>query len=162
MEPKDEARDLKELLGVEVSMRGDVPVLEVPREDLARVAERLRDDPGLRFDYPADLTCYDTGTSFVLWYRLYSMERNRSAVMRVTLDRNDPWVPSLTPVWPGLNWHERECFDLYGVRFPGHPDGEDPAVLRILLPEDWEGHPFRKDYQPVFSGNPLHGPQERN
>jgi NADH:ubiquinone oxidoreductase subunit C len=61
-----------------------------------------------------------------------------------------------------MSWHEREGFDLYGVRFAGHPEEGDPARMRILLPEDWEGHPFRQDYVPVFSGNPLHGPQERN
>ncbi|MGC8667199.1 MAG: NADH-quinone oxidoreductase subunit C [Chthonomonadales bacterium] len=161
----DEIADIERILGPSVEsvwVRGGVPGVEVKPEDLPNVARRLREHPNLQFDYPADLACYDTGSALVLWYRLYSMDHNRTVVMRVTLDREDPRVPSLTAVWPGLNWHERECFDLYGVRFEGHPDGEDPAVLRILLPEDWEGHPFRKDYQPVFTGDPLHGPQERN
>jgi NADH-quinone oxidoreductase subunit C len=61
-----------------------------------------------------------------------------------------------------MNWHERECYDLFGVRFHGHPEEDDPARMRILLPEDWIGHPFRRDYEPVFTRNPLHGPQERN
>lgn len=165
MEQKDEAEKLKTMLGdavEDVSFRSGVPVIQATPEELLNVARRLREDPSLLFDYPADLACYDTGSEFVLWYRLYSMERNQTAILRVTVGREDPRVPSLTSIWPGFNWHERECFDLYGIRFDGHPDGEDPAVLRILLPEDWEGHPFRKDYQPVFSGDPLHGPQERN
>jgi len=120
----------------------------------------LRDELGC--DYPADLTAWDTGQAFVLWLRIVSLARGRTVIMRVEIDRENPVVPSLTPVWPGMNWHEREMFDLYGIRFAGHPEGEDPARLRILLPEDWEGFPFRKDYQPVFSGDPLHGPQETN
>ena len=120
----------------------------------------LRDESG--FDYPADLTAWDTGEEFVVWYRLYSMADNRTAILRVQLSREQPEVPSVTHIWPGVNWHERECFDLYGIQFKGHPDSGDPQQMRILLPEDWEGHPFRNDYEPVFSGDPLHGPQETN
>jgi len=63
------------------------------------------------------------------------------AHLRVRLDRQAPVLPTLTTIWPAANWHERECFDLFGVRFEGHPD-----LRRILLPEDWVGHPLRKDY----------------
>jgi NADH-quinone oxidoreductase subunit C len=126
-------------------------------QDLSRC---LRDELG--YDYPADLAARDTGEEIVLWYRLYSMARDRTAIVHVRLDRDNPTVTSVTSIWPGMNWHERECFDLFGIRFPGHPDNDDPARMRILLPEDWEGHPFRKDYEPVFSGDPLHGPQETN
>ncbi len=127
---------------------------------LSDVCRYLRDEG--QFDYPADLTAYDTGEQFVLWLRLYSVSLNVSAIVTVSLMREKPVAPSLTSIWPGTNWHEREIFDLYGIRFTGHPDGDDSEVLRILLPEDWEGHPFRKDYEPVFSGDPLHGPQETN
>lgn len=136
--------------------------LDVTPAGLLAVCQTLRDDPTCSFDYPADLTAYDTGEQFVLWYRLYSMSHHRNAVLHVVLNRDHPVVPSVTSIWPGMNWHERECFDLYGIEFTGHPDMEGPARMRILLPEDWEGHPFRKDYTPVFSGNPLHGPQETN
>jgi NADH-quinone oxidoreductase subunit C len=134
----------------------------VMSEDLLTFCRYLRDESKLRFDYPADLTARDTGEEILLWYRLYSLRHNRTALLMVRLPREAPLVDSVTPLWPGMNWHERECFDLFGVRFTGHPEGEDPARLRLLLPEDWEGHPFRHDYAPVFSGNPLHGPQERN
>jgi len=136
--------------------------LDVTPAGLSEVCRFLRDDPACAYDYPADLTAYDTGQAFVIWYRLYSMIRHRTAILHVTLSRENPVVPSVTSIWPGMNWHERECFDLYGIEFTGHPDRGDPARMRILLPEDWEGHPFRKDYEPVFSGDPLHGPQETN
>lgn len=136
--------------------------LTVAPEQLLALCTYLRDEPALAFDYPADLTARDTGEQIILWYRLVSMKHNRTALLHVILPLNDPMVDSVTPLWPGMNWHERECFDLFGVRFRGHPDDGDPARMRILLPEDWEGHPFRHDYEPVFSGNPLHGPQERN
>lgn len=141
---------------------GEEMRLDVTPPGLLAVCRFLRDDPALAFDYPADLTAYDTGEQFILWYRLYSMAHKRTVILRVVLSRERPVVPSVTPLWPGMNWHERECFDLFGIEFTGHPDSGDPAQMRILLPEDWEGHPFRKDYEPVFSGDPLHGPQETN
>lgn len=127
---------------------------------LAAVCRYLRDDGG--YDYPADLTAWDTGEEFTVWYRLYSMAENKTAILKVHLNRDKPELPSVTSVWPGMNWHERECFDLFGIGFIGHPDSSDPQLMRILLPEDWEGHPFRKDYEPIFTGDPLHGPQETN
>ncbi|HZP83727.1 MAG TPA: NADH-quinone oxidoreductase subunit C [Chthonomonadaceae bacterium] len=136
--------------------------LTIAPESLAALCHYLRDEPSLAFDYPADLTARDTGEQIVLWIRLVSMRHNRTALLHVVLPCENPVVSSLTPIWPGMNWHERECFDLFGIRFLGHPDDGDPARMRILLPEDWEGHPFRHDYEPVFSGDPLHGPQERN
>lgn len=136
--------------------------LTVLPEALAALCTYLHDEPSLAFDYPADLAARDTGEQIVLWYRLVSMRDRRTALLHVVLPRDEPVVDSVTSVWPGMNWHERECFDLFGVRFTGHPEDDDPARMRILLPADWEGHPFRRDYTPVFSGNPLHGPQERN
>lgn len=124
------------------------------------VCKWLRDEGG--FDYPADFTAWDTGEQIIVWLRLYGIESRRTATVRTTLSREEPRLTSLTGVWPGVDWHEREVFDLYGVQFTGHPDADDPSRMRILLPEDWEGHPFRKDYEPVFAGNPLHGPQETN
>ena len=74
-------------------------------------------------------------------YHLYSMIHNRSLRLKVLLPSDDPVVPSVVEVYPAANWSEREIFDLLGVTFTGHPD-----MRRILLPEDWEGHPLRKDY----------------
>lgn len=136
--------------------------IDVMAEDLLAVCQRLRDDPAQAFDYPADLLAWDTGEQFVLRYRLHSMAHNRTTLLQISLPHDHPVVPSVTGIWPGMNWHERECFDLFGIEFTGHPDSGDPVQMRILLPEDWVGHPFRKDYSPVFEGDPLHGPQETN
>jgi NADH-quinone oxidoreductase subunit C len=154
-------RRFGESLPLSVSANGDIH-LEVTAEQLSDAAALLHDDPTLQFDYPADLTAWDSGEEFVLWYRLHAMARNRTAILKVKLPRDAPQVPTVTPVWPGMNWHERECFDLYGIRFLGHPDQHDDMLMRILLPEDWQGHPFRRDYEPLFSDDPLHGPQARN
>ncbi len=136
--------------------------VEVGRAGLHAVACVLRDHPDCLLTYPADLCATDTGDAIVLWYRLWSMARRITAIITVNLPRETPEVVTLTDVWPGLDWHERETFDLFGVHFVGHPRVQDPARMRILLPEDWVGHPFRKDYEPVFSDDPLHGPQETN
>jgi NADH-quinone oxidoreductase subunit C len=165
VEEVDDLVQLHALFGeaiLEASQVGDELRLRIAPERLAAVCEHLRDSPVFAFDYPADLAARDTGEEIVLWYRLVSMGHRRTALIHVSLPRDLPEVESATPIWPGLNWHERECFDLFGVRFRGHPDQDDPARMRILLPEDWEGHPFRRDYEPVFTGDPLHGPQERN
>jgi NADH:ubiquinone oxidoreductase subunit C len=136
--------------------------LEVTPEGLLAVCEALKLRPEFAFDYPADLTAWDTGESFVVWYRLWSMQNKRTAIVRVTVSREDAEVPSVTYIWPGFNWFEREAYDLYGIRFLGHPEQDDPARMRILMPEDWVGFPFRKDFEPVFEDDPLHGPQRPN
>jgi NADH-quinone oxidoreductase subunit C len=74
-------------------------------------------------------------------YHLVSIPTRQAVRVRVRLEGNDPQLESMTAVWPTASWHEREAFDLFGVRFNGHPD-----LRRILMPDDWEGHPLRKDY----------------
>jgi NADH-quinone oxidoreductase subunit C len=140
----------------------ETTVLWVVPGGLLQVCRLLRDDPALAYDYPADLAAYDTGSELVLWYRLWSTTRRRTAILQVRLRRDRAVVPSIAREWPGLNWHERECFDLFGITFVGHPDAGSPERMRILMPEDWVGHPFRKDYVPEFAGDPLQGPQETN
>ena len=76
-----------------------------------------------------------------LTYHLVSIPRLDTVRLRVRLSGTDPVIESLVPIWPGANWLEREIFDLFGIRFTGHPD-----LRRILLPEDWEGYPLRRDY----------------
>jgi NADH-quinone oxidoreductase subunit C len=164
-EGSEDLRAIKERFGealTEAEEAGGELRLTVVPERLTALCEYLRDEPTLVFDYPADLMARDTGEQMILWYRLVSMTHNRTALLHVALPREDPVIASVTSLYPGLDWFERECFDLFGIRFSGHPDDGDPARMRILLPEDWEGHPFRRDYEPVFSGDPLHGPQERN
>jgi NADH:ubiquinone oxidoreductase subunit C len=121
------------------------------------VAEYLRDDPQWQMDYPADLTVWDTGQEFGVYLRLWSSVYNHNVLVLTTLSRERPVIASLAQLYPGVNWHEREMYDMYGVIFDGHPN-----LKRILLPDDWEGFPFRKDYVAEPSGDPLRGPQPVN
>ncbi len=127
-----------------VSMFRGETTLVVPREHIRTVAERLRDDPELQFHLLSDLTCVDRfplEPRFELNYHLTSITRRDKIRLRVRVSSENPAADSVTAVWPGANWMEREVFDLFGVRFNGHPD-----LRRILLPDDWEGHPLRKDF----------------
>lgn len=126
-----------------IQFRGETTVV-VPRELLRGAAERCRQDAALLFNLLSDATCVDRfpiEPRFELNYHLVSITRRDRVRLRVRLPGNDPVVDSLIPVWPGANWLEREVFDLFGIRFTGHTD-----LRRILLPEDWEGHPLRRDY----------------
>jgi len=108
---------------------------------LLAVCEMLRSNPECAFDYLADITTVDWQDRIEVIYQLASLSTNRKLALRVDLDRDKPEVDSVTPVWKGANYQEREAYDLMGVIFRGHPD-----LRRILLPEDWEGYPLRKDY----------------
>ncbi len=104
----------------------------------------LRDDADCAFNYLSDLTCVDwfpQEPRFEVIYHLLSMSKKERVRLKVRLDGDSPVVESVTSVWPGANYFEREVFDLFGVRFTGHP-----YLRRLLMPEDWQGHPLRKDY----------------
>ena len=124
--------------------RGEV-TFHVRREDLPTVARLLRDDPALRFElcsgvsgvhYPAD-----TGRELHAVYHLLSMTHNRRVRLEVSVPDADPHIPSLVSIYPTDDWHERETFDMFGIVFDGHPD-----LRRILMPEEFQWHPLRKDY----------------
>jgi len=126
-----------------IEFRGET-TLVVPRKVLRAIAARCRDDGTLQFNLLTDATCVDRfpmEPRFELNYHLVSIPKRLKVRLRVRLAGDDPVVDSLVPVWPGANWLEREIFDLFGIQFTGHPD-----LRRILLPDDWEGHPLRKDY----------------
>jgi len=126
-----------------IDFRGETTIV-VPREHLRRACEFLATDPGLRFDFLSDITAVDKfpiEPRFELNYHLVSLERRSRLRLKVRLSGQDPVAPSVVSVWPAANWHEREAFDLMGIRFEGHPD-----LTRILMPDDWEGYPLRKDY----------------
>ncbi len=126
-----------------LDFRGETTIV-VARENLQRVAEFLVNDPGMRFAFLSDITAVDKfpiEPRFELNYHLLSLERRARLRLKVRLSGQDPVAPSMVPVWPAANWHEREAFDLMGIRFEGHPD-----LRRILMPDDWEGFPLRKDY----------------
>ena len=128
----------------EVIVFRDETTIVVPREFLRAAADRCRRDAKLMYDLLTDATCVDRfphEPRFELSYQLVSIPRRERVRLKVRVSGNDPVVDSLVPVWPGANWLEREIFDLFGIRFNGHPD-----LRRILLPDDWEGHPLRRDY----------------
>jgi NADH-quinone oxidoreductase subunit C len=126
-----------------IEFRGETTIV-VPRELLRATAEQCRGDAKLQYNLLTDATCldrYPAEPRFELNYHLVSIPRREKVRLKVRVSGNDPVVDSLVTVWPGANWLEREIFDLFGIRFTGHPD-----LRRILLPEDWEGHPLRRDY----------------
>ena len=126
-----------------IDFRGETTVV-VPREQLRRAAEFLATEPSLRFSFLSDITTVDRfplEPRFEVNYHLLSLDRRERLRLKVKLESKDAVVASVTQVWPTANWHERENYDLFGVRFEGHPD-----LKRILMPDDWEGHPLRKDY----------------
>jgi NADH-quinone oxidoreductase subunit C len=101
-------------------------------------------DPNLQFNLLTDATCVDRfpmEPRFEVSYHLVSISRKTRLRLKTKLHGNDPVMDSMVPVWPGANWLEREIWDLMGIRFNGHPD-----LRRILLPDDWEGHPLRRDF----------------
>jgi len=126
-----------------IEFRGETTVV-VPRDHLRRASEYLISEPSLRFSFLSDITTVDRfpiEPRFEVNYHLLSLDRRERLRLKVRLPGNDATVPSVVSVWPTANWHERENFDLFGIRFEGHPD-----LRRILMPDDWEGHPLRKDY----------------
>ena len=132
-----------------MSFRGEL-TLVVPREHLRPLAEFLAGESDLAFTYLSDVTGVDRfpiEPRFELNYHLLSIPRRDSVRLRVRLPGDSPVIESVVPVWPTADWHEREIFDLFGMRFEGHPD-----LRRLLMPEDWEGYPLRKDY-------PVEGPR---
>jgi NADH-quinone oxidoreductase subunit C len=120
---------------------------------LVAAAQVLRDDPALEFKMPLFVTAVDwldREPRFDLVYQLRSLKLG-TIRLKVRVEDNLqglPWVPSLTSVWPGMNWLERETYDLCGIDFRDHPDQR-----RLLMPVDWEGHPLRKDY--ISFGEPV-------
>ena len=140
--------------------RGDATVV-VTREGLPRVLALCRDEPALAFDMLMDLTAVDylrypgreDGPRFEVVYHLYSLRWNHRVRIKVRVDEDDAVVPTAVPLWPIADWPEREVWDMFGVRFEGHPD-----LRRLLMYEEFVGHALRKDY-PINRRQPLIGPQ---
>ncbi|TRW81219.1 NADH-quinone oxidoreductase subunit C [Mycolicibacterium sp. 018/SC-01/001] len=137
--------------------RGEL-TLEVHRERLVDVAHALRDDAALRFELCLGVSGVhypdDSGRELHAVYPLMSITHNRRIRVEVTAPDDDPHIPSLFSVYPTTDWHERETYDFFGIVFDGHP-----ALTRIEMPDDWIGHPQRKDYP--LGGIPVeyHGAQ---
>ncbi|QZY29482.1 NADH-quinone oxidoreductase subunit C [Nocardioides coralli] len=144
--------------------RGEI-TFHVSRDHLLAVAQLLRDDERLRFEFCAGVSGVhypdDTGRELHAVYHLLSMTHNRRIRLEVSVPDSDPHVPSLVPVYPTNDWHERETYDMFGIVFDGHP-----ALTRILMPDDWPGFPQRKDYPlggiPVeYKGGSVPPPDQR-
>lgn len=151
---------------IQVEEFGGYTAVSVRAAALVEACRLLRDDPELRFDLLIFVTAVDysqMGKHPRFWtvYNLYSMPFQRRLFLKVPLDSDPPVCPSVADIWPAANWHEREVYDLMGVTFQGHSD-----LRRILLPEDWVGHPLRKDYplggeEVAFSVNAAHPAMQR-
>jgi NADH-quinone oxidoreductase subunit C len=121
-----------------------LPTIVVPKEKWLEVARLLKEEDSLAFDYLQNLSGVDYETHMEVVYHLYSFRHRHSLCVRVKTERDEARVDSVTSVWLGADWNEREVYDLLGIRFDGHP-----YLKRIFLPEHWEGHPLRKDYEPL-------------
>ena len=113
--------------------------------DLRNVCLQLHQDPLVFFDMLSCVTAIDNGPAIGtidVIYNLYSIPFNHHVALRISVSRDHAEVDSVQDIWKTANWHERESWDMFGIRFKGHPD-----LRRILLPADWEGHPLRKDYK---------------
>ncbi len=144
--------------------RGEI-TFWIKRERLLGVAQQLRDDPELRFEFCSGVSGvhypHDKGRELHAVYHLLSMTHVRRIRLEVTCPDADPHIPSIVSVYPGNDWHERETYDFFGILFDNHP-----ALTRIEMPDDWPGHPQRKDYPlggvPVeYKGATIPPPDER-
>ncbi len=131
-----------ELLGHKTQW-GELTV-SLPAKALLGMSTFLRDTPGLEFDFLSDVTAVDWGLEaeprFEVVYHLYSIKHRHRIRMKVPVAEGTG-VPTVSKIWKTANWHERETYDMFGIRFDNHPD-----LRRILMPDDYEGHPLRKDF----------------
>jgi len=146
----------------------DELTVHIAREHIAEVCRTFRDDPALRFELLSSISGVDylardgaDGERLHVVYHLTSMTFRRRIRLEVAVTTADPHLPSVTPIYPTADWQERETWDMFGIIFDGHP-----ALTRILMPDDWEGFPQRKDYPlggvPVeYKGASIPPPDER-
>ena len=126
-----------------IEYRGETTIV-VPHKLLVAAAEQCKQDPELNFNQLSDATCVDRFPNeprFELNYQLLSIPRLARIRLRTSISGQQPVIDSMEPLWPGANWMEREIFDLFGIRFEGHSD-----LRRILLPDEFEGAPLRRDF----------------
>ncbi len=153
MNPDQLHKRLQEGLGIEIEWsEGPVdPFYLIPSDFWVKAGLFVRDATDLSFEFLRSLcgVDYPDEKSILVVAHLFSYQHKMPLVLKTKIDRDQPKIESLASVWPAACWHERETYDLLGVVFTGNPD-----LRRILLPEDWVGHPLRKDYQPP---NQYHG-----
>lgn len=128
--------------GIELDVAINPDCILLPPELVPEALQFLRDDPDTQMDYFDFSTCIDHPPERIdLIYSLHSLEKQHRVQLKVALDRYNPCIPTVSHVWKNAEWNEREIYDLFGVFFTGHKD-----LRRLMMPEDWEGHPLRRDY----------------
>ncbi len=152
--PPDIAEALKDAI-IEGTLSGDTIDLTVEPAAVADVCRYLRDREGGPYEYLASLAGVDDGERLGVTYHVYQVGSPSRVVIHVRLPREEPVLPTVSGVFPAANWKEREAAELFGITFEGHPDPR-----KLLLPEEWEGYPLRKDYacpdHPYLRPDPLH------
>lgn len=131
-----------------------IPSIVVSADDLVDACRHLKSTPGLDFDYLASVTAIDYLDRIDIVYQMRSLKHRHDATLRVEVDRDDSVLPSVTSVWRAADFQEREIYDLMGVSFSGHPN-----LKRILLYDEFDGHPLRKDWR--LPAEPRQPPGER-
>ena len=137
---------------VEVVPSIDMDTVKIGREDIIDVCSFLRNEEDLDYDLLRDVTCVDyirEKPRFEMVYHMYSIYHGHEVRVKARLEEQDPTIDTITAIWVGANWYEREVYDMYGVKFDGHPD-----LRRILMYPEFEGYPLRKDY-PIDKEQPL-------
>lgn len=144
---------LSETIGVEAiqeavlnELNSDMPTIVLDKASWPKAQTILRDHGELRLNYLRNVSGVDYETHLEVVYHLLSLTSKADVAIKLRTDREEASVPSATPTWQTANWNEREIYDLLGIDFPGHPD-----MRRIMMPDDWAGHPLRKDYEPLDS-----------
>ncbi len=129
---------------IEGKLEGVVdPFIKVSPSGWQDLASFLKNDDDLLFDYLMCLSGVDYGKGMLgVVYNIYSMKKKHKLNVKIEVPKDNPEIHSIADIWKTANWHEREAYDLIGIRFIGHPD-----LRRILNPDDWEGHPLQKDYK---------------
>lgn len=138
----DMLQALQEQMGEKLVLSQDrfFKFLQVDPEDVLALAKTLRER--YEFNYLANLTSVDYGESFEVVYHIYSIPENNKIVLKTRIPRNNPEINSVFSVWPTADWQEREIYDLMGITFKNHPN-----LIRILMPDDYDAHPLRKDFK---------------
>ena len=146
LEAKDIFKRLKVEFGESVielkEEQGSDAVITVDSKKILDISLSLRDNEDFLFDYLMSLSGMDYKTELGVVYDLYSTKKNHKIGIKAIIDRENPALLSVEGVWKSANWHEREAYDMFGIKFEGHPN-----LIRILCPYDWEGYPLRKDYK---------------
>ena len=162
--PKSVVPNYSDVITKVVIHRGEI-TFHVNRDHLLELVRHLRDDAYLRYEFCSSVSGVhypaDSGRELHAVYHLQSMTHNRRIRLEVSAPDSDPHIPSVVPIYPTADWHERETYDMFGIVFDGHP-----ALTRILMPDDWPGHPQRKDYPlggiPVeYKGATIAPPDQR-